>query len=281
MLPIKKIYIDSQYRTLNSISSSDFEIDLKESFSFPDNTVYYIDDVTIPHSWYVVEKDVNDRLYFYTLDTTTNIEVYSIVTLDYGNYSGDDLKEEINIKLNAEINIADNPNIYAVTYSFKTNAITIDSRYSNIQFNIFTTKQLKLTGIHEKYNNLYNINSINDINEILGNYSYKLIIFPNNYTSQSLNLQSINNIYLSSNLGNYNSIGPRLESSIIKKIPVTANKNSFIFDQVLTANDYGDCSKQSIRLLHFTLNDSNGNNLILHGSNVSFSIIFSRLDPNM
>ena len=281
MLPIKKIYIDSQYRTLNSISSSNFEIDLKESFSFPDNTVYYIDDVTIPHSWYVVEKDVNDRLYFYTLDTTTNIEVYSIVTLDYGNYSGDDLKEEINIKLNAEINIADNPNIYAVTYSFKTNAITIDSRYSNIQFNIFTTKQLKLTGIHEKYNNLYNINSINDINEILGNYSYKLIIFPNNYTSQSLNLQSINNIYLSSNLGNYNSIGPRLESSIIKKIPVTSNKNSFIFDQVLTANDYGDCSKQSIRLLHFTLNDSNGNNLILHGSNVSFSIIFSRLDPNM
>jgi hypothetical protein len=53
-LPIKKIYIDTKYKSADSISNSNFKIDLPHNLTFPENSVFYIDDVSIPHSWYVV-----------------------------------------------------------------------------------------------------------------------------------------------------------------------------------------------------------------------------------
>ena len=40
MLPVKKIYVDSKARTSESQSTSNFVIDLKESFTMPDDTVF-------------------------------------------------------------------------------------------------------------------------------------------------------------------------------------------------------------------------------------------------
>ena len=65
MLPIKKIYIDSKFKTLDSVSSSNFKIDLQSTLLFPENSVFYIDDVSIPHSWYSIEENINDRIYLY------------------------------------------------------------------------------------------------------------------------------------------------------------------------------------------------------------------------
>ena len=106
-------------------------------------------------------------------------------------------------------------------------------------------------------------------------------MFPFEYKSKTLNLQTIRNIYIYSSLGNYNTIGPRGESNIIKKVPVNANKGDFIFDQVLTSNDFGDCSKQTLRTIKFDLKNSKGDHIPFHGSNLSFSIIFSRADSSM
>ena len=54
-LPIKKIYVDTKYKSAGSVSNSNFKIDLPISLSFPENTGFYIDDVCIPHSWYAIE----------------------------------------------------------------------------------------------------------------------------------------------------------------------------------------------------------------------------------
>ena len=62
MLPIKKIYVDSKYKTKDSISDANFKITLPQTMFLPDNTVFYIDDVAIPHSWYTVE-DFHGKLY--------------------------------------------------------------------------------------------------------------------------------------------------------------------------------------------------------------------------
>ena len=43
-----------------------------------------------------------------------------------------------------------------------------------------------------------------------------------------------------SNLANYNTIGPQGESTIIKKMPVTANYNEMIFDGETVSNDFLD-----------------------------------------
>jgi hypothetical protein len=72
MLPIKKIYIDSRYKTADSVSSSNFKIDLQTTLLFPENSVFYIDDISIPHSWYTVENDINDRIYIYIFNSKTD-----------------------------------------------------------------------------------------------------------------------------------------------------------------------------------------------------------------
>ena len=64
MLPIKKIYIDSRDKTSDSASHTDFWIQLPMSISLPANTGFYITDVTIPVSFYTVESNRNQHIYF-------------------------------------------------------------------------------------------------------------------------------------------------------------------------------------------------------------------------
>ena len=48
---IKKMYIESRYKTSGSISNSDFKLEMKEALDLPENTICYIDDISVPHSW--------------------------------------------------------------------------------------------------------------------------------------------------------------------------------------------------------------------------------------
>lgn len=283
MLPIKKIYIDSQYKTPGSESDSNFNINLPQSLTFPDNTVFYIDDVSIPHSWYVIEEGVNDRLFIHTVDINTPLnQLYSVIPIEKGNYfNGVEFANEINSKINLVVNLQNHPNIYTVTFNVRTNTLKIQSNYSNIKFRVLTPKEL--ITYHNQYLQSYDINNPQDINELLGNNMDYSPFYSQTtpYESKQITFQTIRNIYIHSNIGNFNTIGPRHESSIVKKVPVTSNKGDYIFNQVLTANDYGDCSKQTLRTLHFELKDSKGKLIPLHGCNFSFSIIFSRMESSL
>ena len=61
MLPIIKIYIDSRFMSSDSKSSSDFKIDLPQNIDLPDDTVFYMDDICIPNSWYVIDDERNNK----------------------------------------------------------------------------------------------------------------------------------------------------------------------------------------------------------------------------
>ena len=52
----KKVYIDSRYKTSDSISNGGFKFEIKEALDLPERTVCYIDDISIPHSWYTIEN---------------------------------------------------------------------------------------------------------------------------------------------------------------------------------------------------------------------------------
>ena len=97
-----------------------------------------------------------------------------------------------------------------------------------------------------------------------------------------LNLQPIRNMYISSpNLGNYNTIGANGERSVVKMIPVTENFKYMNFNNVLTGNDFPDCSRQTLQQIEFKLTDVMGNAIPLHGANCSFSVLFDIMNPNM
>ena len=62
MLPIRTIYIDSRYKTADSISNTDFKLQLSENIKFPENSGFYITNICIPHTFKTIEERINDSL---------------------------------------------------------------------------------------------------------------------------------------------------------------------------------------------------------------------------
>ena len=81
MLPIKKLYIDSRFKSSDSVSDSNFKIDLPQNLLMPAGTGFYIDDICIPVSWYVIDEGRNNHLYF----SVNNMD--SFVVIPTGNYN--------------------------------------------------------------------------------------------------------------------------------------------------------------------------------------------------
>jgi len=72
-------------------------------------------------------------------------------------------------------------------------------------------------------------------------------------------------------------MGARGEANIIKKIPITSDFGYLINDSFTSNHDWLDCAGLTLNSLEFVLKDVKGNDIPLHGSHVSFSIVFSKL----
>ena len=131
MLPLIFFYVDTRFKTSDSISNSNFKIDLPTTVYWTDNTVYFIDDVCIPHSWYSIEQNVNDKLYVFIKNKTYPAEdirnIQIIITIPYGNYSGADLATELQTRLAA---------LLVVSYNARRNNITITTAFNDQELKI-------------------------------------------------------------------------------------------------------------------------------------------------
>ena len=81
MLPVKKTYIDSRFKSSDSASHSDFKIDLPLNFLMAEDTGFYIDDGCTPHSWYPIEAGRNAQI------VVSYDAIVHFVEIDSGNYS--------------------------------------------------------------------------------------------------------------------------------------------------------------------------------------------------
>ena len=260
MLPIKKIYIDSRFKSSDSASNSDFKIDLPTTLLMPEDTGFYIDDVCIPHTWYPVEDGVNNTVAFLFGMTTRH------VTIPPGNYSVKDLGLAIVSAMNAAAALP----AFESVYDVKTNSLTIKltSAYSTNPFEIYSDAYLAAAGY--SYAN-------KTMNSLLKNFTAKGFS-TNAFVSGYIDMYPVRNIYMScSGLGNFNTMSISGDRNIIKKIPVTAGHGEVIFDQTVTGMDYLDCSHQTLSRISFQLKDVFGNIINLHGNHMSFSIVFSRV----
>ena len=271
MLPVKKVYIDTKYKTKDSISNSNFKYELPQTLFMPENTVFYVDDVAIPHSWTTVES-FNDKLYFRVIGQAVNPTDH-IISLDQKLYNGQTLATELAAKINALG--------YTSTVTYNASKQQISVSITAYSFKFLTDDELQSDTIAWQ-GTAYDKNNLQSANDLIKN-SYSTSTTHNNAAPfvTYIDLQPIRNIYISSpNIGNFNTIGPRGQSSIIKKVPITANFNEMIFDQVMATNDFLDCSRQTLRTLEFRLIDVNGNEVPLHGSNWSMSLIFDQMNKN-
>ena len=271
----KKVYIDSRYKTSDSIFNSDFKLGIKEGLDLSGNTVCCIGDISIPHTWYTVETH-NNQLYIET--TNNSITNATIITLPNGNYTASSLAITVTLLLQTRF-----PEIgFSCNYNNNVGTIKITNS-SNSQCRILTDDTIvSLQGVDwygDGGDHLYslNINSLRSINEVFRNsvQSPSEISFESGF----IDLLNVHNIYIHSpNLGNYNSIGVRGESTIIKQVPVSSSFGYLILDSVVAPHDKIDVSRQLIKTMEFSFRNVHGNVIDLHGANVSFSLIFVTMD---
>lgn len=273
-LPIKKIYCDTKFRRNDSKSTSDFKIDLPETIKLPDNCVLYVDDVSIPRTFYTVETGINDKLYF-RLSTVGSYVDYTI-TLDGKDYNGPQFTAEIQAKITAATSGST-----AVNCSYDSQTRQMSVSVANVEIKIFTDEQLKNPTSISWTGPAYNANDLNSGNELLTNFTPNIIgntVLPAKYY---LNLTPVRNIYMRSpNLSSFNTMGANGESNIIKKIPVNAAPGEMITSYITSATDFIPCNNLTLRTIEIQLEDVNGNPVNLHNNNMSFSLLFDIMESD-
>ena len=58
-----KVDIVPRHKTSDNISNTNVEFEIKETSNVPSNTVCYVDDISIPHSWYSIETLIPNFTY--------------------------------------------------------------------------------------------------------------------------------------------------------------------------------------------------------------------------
>ena len=275
MARYRKIYIDTRHRNLNeSLSTSDFVIDLPETQETGANTKLYLHELSLPNTIYPIEENVNNRLYLTLGGTTGGAPVYYfIVAPDKGSYVGSELATELQNKLNTATNGTDGNNDYfSCSYSLKTNTITISCNYVAYYYVIHTDKELQTNyGFSVDYDRSHTMS----INNVLGNTVEKINYAPTPFVSGFVNLLPMKNIYLTSDsLTNGNQLAPYGVARVLKKIPITAGFGNVIYDNEILMNDANDVSMRHLRRLHFKYVDAYGKTVDLHGADSSFSLTF-------
>jgi len=251
-LEVKKIYVDSRHRTVDSASDSDFRIQLGRNIFLPEKCVYHLENCVIPHSWYNIETGINDTMY-YTVNNEAN---YHTATIPSTNYTGAALASALTSVLT---------NGLTASYDLNTNKITISA--SGVNFQILTDYDL----LHK-----LGIQNANSCNDIITNRTTKLNTPTSPWVSGMLNLQGFRSLYISSStLSNYDTLGPQGENSIIKKVITNADFGYLIVDQVVSDHDYLHCERMTLNTIDFQIRDVRGNFVPLHDSPVSFTIVFT------
>ena len=272
MMDIKKVYIDTRFKTEDSNSDSDFFIDLPRSLNVPENTICYINDIVIPVSWSTVDGR-NNKFYMF-VDSVAGTDLYKIIELPAHNYSGPDFCADLEAAINAAF--YPDPNLtFDVLYDANDNQITFSNRLANPihTFVYFVSDVDLISGKH--WSSPLPKESLNSMSKIIRMGDRSHIMRDNTPFVACLDLHTIRNVYLtSSSLASYNVVSNFNNDMIIRKIPVKANFSQMLYDGGEAGYDFLDVSKRSLSRLDFKLLDSYGNVLDLRGNHWSFSLVF-------
>ena len=218
--------------------------ELKEPLDLPDNTVCYVDDISIPHTWRTIESHNNKfytifRMMYLAGGGTAITEEYNydpyVLTLPEGNSTGPQLAAAIQELLNGFVVTFD----FMVLYHPARGSITIEAKNDE---GMAEHKKLYIpndfgitTWMSSTDSNYPWKNSHQSINGVLRNTDMVTVNLESeyyrSYESGFVDLLNVHNVYLHCpNLGRFNSIGVRGEHMIIKKVPVSSSFGYLIID---------------------------------------------------
>ena len=211
---MQKIYIDSRFRTANSKSESDFNVELPRSFNVPDGVVAHIDDIVIPVSWRTVDGR-NNRCYISVFSGIYAVRLTNF-TLDPQNYDGFTFATALAAKLNIAVAGFTPLPVLTCAYDTVSNLLTIsmtDARTGTnilpIYLQILTDDTLTLGPP--------GISNPNTINTIIGNKIQTVITVAEPYKCY-VDMFQTRNLYLTSSaLCSYDTVSNFGMDTIIKK----------------------------------------------------------------
>ena len=273
---MQKIYIDSRFRTANSKSESDFNVELPRSFNVPDGVVAHIDDIVIPVSWTTIDER-NKNCYVKLSCGEANVSD-TYFSFDKQNLQGLQFATQLAARLNFIFKDFAPVPFFMGEYDLTNNNITlsiIDARTSKTEkdanpliLQIHTDATLALPP--------YNNSTPNTINTIIRNTVQGTIKAGAPYTCY-IDLFGTRNLYLTSSaLCGYDTVSNFGIDTIIKKIPCTSTYNTMIFQSSGSTLDGLDVSKRTLRYLDFKLVDTSFRPIPLQGNHFSFSIVFQQ-----
>ena len=265
MTSIRRIYVDSRLRS--SGTGSDFTVELPRSFEVPDQTIAFVDSVLVPNVFPTIHEN-NNRLYFAEFTNPSNVAEH-IYTLDEGNYTGSQLAQLVQDKINSS-NSLSAP--FSVSYEEKTGKITISNTSGNIA--IPTRNQLnEKRRTNETWANQSLETDLRDCHDVIGfnttiNESTSGVLVTEGF----VDLMPYKNLFLcSSSIGNMGTVvGPNMQDDIIRRIAVTSGFGNIIYDAHSTSADYIDCSLTQLSQMRFRLTDEFGRTISLKGHSISF-----------
>lgn len=269
--------VDSRFRT--SGTSTNFSYQLPESVEFPLGTTAHVSAVTLPYSWWNVDFEVNDTLY--VIEDPGNAPQPRAIKLAAGQYTSLTLPTLIQNALNNGTALGTMS--YTVTYQSAQGCLLIQlvapsggTTNPLARFRLPSEDELMSPSWRASFwnNNVgLNVRDPMSIGDLL-----RLPSVSAPTTSLSTGLLDVgpqHALYLRSNIGNYNTVGPRGERDIIARIPVDVSYGYVLhYRHSGYEQDSFDVGGLSLRDISFRLTNSKGAVIDLHGGQMSVEIIF-------
>jgi hypothetical protein len=274
----KVIRIDSRFRA--SGSSTDFRYQLPTSVNFPQGTVCYASAVSLPHSWYNVEEGVSDRLYVIETRTVSSVAQRRcrVLTIPSGNYTSLTLPTAVATALNAGTSLTGCS--YAVDYVASRGILRIQlsgtdgtARFrlpSEDELTSASWRSAEWTGTADAYN-ITDPDTMGDLLRLPGTSTATTLL-----ETGLLDVSPIHVLYLHSNLASFDTWGPRGEQDIIQMVPVTSSYG-YVLSYVANGatDEFFPVSRGTFLELRFSLTNSRGRVIDLHGGQMSIELTFA------
>ncbi len=257
MLNTTKLYIDSRHSLPSTHGgSSSIEVEIPGGIELHPNTKVWLSEFTCPASWDTIDYS-NNVLYVTELGAT-----HRTLFIPTGPHDLESLRAVMEEQLN---NSSKDPamGVYTVT--------RVSSGSGGGTYRLYKIACSVGWFALPNYSNA----SANSLGTVVG--------FPTgesgliNHTSSFIDLRRVHSIYIHSNIGGYQSIGPRGERTILGKVAANTSYGGLVtYSSPASEHDYVDAGGKSLNMIKLELKDSFGRLIELNGGHWSATILFGK-----
>jgi hypothetical protein len=273
----RRLVVDSRYRTKESVSNSDFTINLPYAVTIPSGSLMYVDSICLSHAWPTVQTGINDHLYVQERVTGQASDTMRTIQLTPGTYNADELKDEVIVKLNTGTTLS---GTYSATVQYGKLTLSNDTPLANGKAYIFSKSASDIAYLQ----NTFPIYPGSDCNELIGLWDTPVLadgtgwIFQGqSWTAQYMDLQHHKQLFLCSDLGESSMMLMNGDTSCIRRILMAGMQGDVVTDVLstgLASVSFG--SDTTFQTMQFQLKGHDGKIVNLANHQLSFELILVR-----